>query len=173
MQEILEKAAAIRLVLFDVDGVLTDGSLYLGAEGLELKAFNSRDGHGMRLLLRGGVEIGVITGRQSQLVSERMQSLGIRHLYQGQENKLEAFQELLDKLRLTPAQVAYVGDDIVDLAVMRRVGLAIAVADADPMVRRHAHWQTRTPGGRGAAREVCELVLQAQGKLQALLQGYL
>ncbi len=173
MQDIFEKAAQIRLVIFDVDGVLTDGSLYLGDDGQEYKAFHSRDGHGMKMVLRGGIEIAIITGRTSQLVATRMQSLGIRHLYQGQEQKLHAFEELLEKLQLQPHQVAYVGDDIVDLPVMRRAGLAVAVRDAHPLVQQHAHWKTSLPGGRGAARELCELLLQAQGLLQPLLNEYL
>ncbi len=173
MQDILEKAAQIRLVIFDVDGVLTDGSLYLGDDGQEYKAFNSRDGHGMKMLQATGVEIGIITGRTSQVVQHRMDSLGIRHVYQGKQEKLPAFEELVAKLGLPPHQVAYVGDDVVDLPVMRRVGLAIAVQDAHPLVRQHAHWSSDQGGGRGAARDVCELIMRAQGTLDAQLQHYL
>jgi 3-deoxy-D-manno-octulosonate 8-phosphate phosphatase (KDO 8-P phosphatase) len=173
MQDILEKAAQIRLVIFDVDGVLTDGSLYLGDDGQEYKAFNSRDGHGMKMLQATGVEIGIITGRTSQVVQHRMDGLGIRHVYQGKQEKLPAFEELVAKLGLPPHQVAYVGDDVVDLPVMRRVGLAIAVQDAAPLVKQHAHWTTDHGGGRGAARDVCELIMRAQGTLDAQLQHYL
>ena len=172
MQDILEKAARIRLVVFDVDGVLTDGSLYLGDDGQEYKAFHSRDGHGMKLLQESGVEIGIITGRTSKVVEHRMASLGIAHVYQGQLDKLPAFRDLTEKLGLAPEAVAYVGDDVVDLPIMVRVGLAIAVADAHPLVARHAHWQTASPGGRGAARDVCELILEARGKLQELFTHY-
>lgn len=173
MQDILEKAAQIRLVIFDVDGVLTDGSLYLGDDGQEYKAFNSKDGLGMKMLRASGVEIGIITARTSQVVAKRMESLDIQHVYQGREDKLPAFEELIEKLQLSETRVAYVGDDVVDLPIMRRVGLAIAVQDAHKIVMQHAHWQTGSPGGRGAAREVCELLMEAQGILQAALARYL
>jgi 3-deoxy-D-manno-octulosonate 8-phosphate phosphatase (KDO 8-P phosphatase) len=173
MQDILEKAARVQLVIFDVDGVLTDGSLYLGDDGQEYKAFNSLDGHGMVMLRNSGVEIGIITGRTSQVVRIRMESLGISHLYQGQRDKRPAYEELKRKLGLHDGQIAYVGDDVVDLPVMTRVGLAIAVQDAHPFARQHAHWTTPSPGGHGAAREVCELIMEAQGKLDKALQAYL
>ncbi len=173
MQDILEKAARVQLVVFDVDGVLTDGSLYIGDDGQEYKAFHSRDGHGMKLLKEAGVEIGIITGRTSRVVEHRMASLGIEHVYQGQLEKLPAFQDLTRKLELAPQNVAYVGDDVVDLPIMVRVGLAIAVADAHPMVTRHAHWQTASSGGRGAARDVCELILDARNGLQDVFGRYL
>lgn len=173
MQDILEKAEQVRLVIFDVDGVLTDGSLFLGDDGQEYKAFHSRDGHGMKMLQASGVEIGIITGRTSQVVKHRMDSLGIHHVYQGKLEKLPAFEELVATLGLPPHQVAYVGDDVVDLPVMRRVGLAVAVQDAHPLVKQHAHWTTDHGGGRGAARDVCELIMRAQGTLDAQLQHYL
>ncbi len=173
MQDILEKAAHIRLVIFDVDGVLTDGSLYLGDDGLEYKAFNTKDGHGMKMLQAAGVEIGIITGRSSRVVALRMEGLGIRHLYQGQRDKLPAYEELKVELGLDDQQIAYVGDDVVDLPIMRRVGLAIAVQDAHHLVQQHAHWQTASRGGRGAAREVCELLMEAQGTLESSLGAYL
>ncbi len=173
MQDILERARAVRLVLFDVDGVLTDGSLFIGDDGQEYKAFHSRDGHGMTMLMQTGVEIGVITGRRSEVVSIRMAGLGVKHVFQGRRDKLPAYVQLLGELDLKDRQVAYVGDDVVDLPVMRRVGLAVAVADAHPLVARHAHWQTRQPGGRGAARDLCELIMEAQGTLEPMLNGYL
>ena len=173
MQDILERAAQVRLVIFDVDGVLTDGSLYLGDDGLEYKAFNARDGHGMVLLQETGVRLAVISGRRSEAVRIRMEGLGVAHVYQGQRDKLPAFEELKRALGLTDAVIAYVGDDVIDLPVMRRVGLAIAVGDAHPLVRQHAHWCTSAPGGRGAAREVCELVMAAQGTLEPINRGYL
>jgi len=173
MQDILDRAAAVRLVVFDVDGVLTDGSLFLGDDGQEYKAFHSRDGHGMKMLQAAGVEIGIITGRTSRVVELRMASLGVQHVYQGQLEKLPAFEQLLAKLNLDPTQVAYVGDDVVDLPIMRRVGLAVAVRDAHPLVVEHAHWRTEAPGGRGAGREVCELLMHAQGSLEPALQRYL
>ncbi len=173
MQDIQRRAAQVRLVVFDVDGVLTDGRLYYTDDGLELKAFHSRDGHGMKLLMNSGVELAIITARRSPTVSKRMESLGIRHVFQGRLEKLPAYRELIADLGLTPEQTAYVGDDVVDLPVMTRVGLAIAVADAHPLVKRHAHWQTPHPGGRGAARDVCELIMEAQGTLEAQLAPYL
>jgi 3-deoxy-D-manno-octulosonate 8-phosphate phosphatase (KDO 8-P phosphatase) len=173
MQEIMERAAAIRLVIFDVDGVLTDGSLYFGDDGQEYKAFNSKDGHGMKMLRKTGVEIGIITARTSRVVVLRMENLGIPHVFQGRQEKLPAYEELKEKLGLNDEQVAYVGDDVVDLPIMRRVGLAIAVNDAHEMVRQHAHWQTSAAGGRGAAREVCELLMEAQGNLRGALAAYL
>ncbi|MBE0509402.1 MAG: 3-deoxy-manno-octulosonate-8-phosphatase KdsC [Chromatiales bacterium] len=173
MQDILEKAAQIRLVIFDVDGVLTDGSLFIGDDGQEYKAFNSRDGHGMKMLQASGVAIGIITGRSSQVVSHRMGSLGINHVYQGQQDKLPAFLELIGKLGVQAEQVAYVGDDVVDLPILIRVGLAIAVQDAHNLVKQHSHWVTPNPGGRAAARDVCELIMQAQGSLDAQLKPYL
>ncbi|MDH4275792.1 MAG: 3-deoxy-manno-octulosonate-8-phosphatase KdsC [Gammaproteobacteria bacterium] len=173
MQDILNKAAQIKLVIFDVDGVLTDGSLYLNDDGLESKAFYSRDGHGMKMLQATGVELAIITGRSSATVTHRMEGLGVKHVYQGRLEKLPAFLSLLQALNIAPQHVAYVGDDVVDLPVMRRVGLAVAVADAHDFVKKHAHWQTRHPGGRGAARDVCELIMEAQGTLQSALEAYL
>ncbi len=173
MQDIMEKAARIRLVIFDVDGVLTDGSLYIGDDGQEYKAFNSLDGHGMKMLQHAGVQIGIITGRSSEVVRIRMESLGIDHVYQGRREKLPAYQDLKQKLGLEDEQIAYVGDDVVDLPVMTRVGLAVAVQDAHSFTKQHAHWITSSPGGHGAGREVCELLMSAQGKLQAALDHYL
>ncbi len=173
MQDIQAKAREIRLVIFDVDGVLTDGSLYLGDDGQEYKAFNSRDGHGMKMLQHYGVLIGIITGRTSEVVRIRMESLGIEHVFQGKQEKLPAYEELRDKLGLSDEQIAYVGDDVVDLPIMRRVGLAIAVNDAHPLVIQHAHWQTPHTGGRGAGRDVCEMIMEAQGTLKNALDYYL
>jgi 3-deoxy-D-manno-octulosonate 8-phosphate phosphatase (KDO 8-P phosphatase) len=173
MQDILERAKGIRLVVFDVDGVLTDGSLFLGDDGQEYKAFHSRDGHGMAMLRDSGVTLAVITGRRSEVVRIRMQSLGVEHVHQGCKDKLPVFLELAAGLGIAPAAAAYMGDDLMDLPVMRRVGLAVAVADAHPVVREHAHWCTPSGGGRGAARDLCELILRAQDKLDALVQDYL
>ena len=173
MQDILEKAQQIRLVIFDVDGVLTDGSLFVGDDGQEYKAFYSRDGHGMKMLQASGVGIAIITGRSSDVVNHRVADLGIEHVYQGQRDKTVAFEHLLGELGVPAEAIAYVGDDVVDLPVMRKVGFAIAVQDAHPLVKQHAHWQTPSAGGRGAARDVCELIMEAQGTLQAQLQLYL
>ena len=173
MKDILEKASRIKLLIFDVDGVLTDGSLFLGDDGQEYKAFHSQDGHGIKMLQRHGVRCAIITGRTSKVVEHRMRNLGIDLIYQGQENKLEGFADLLQRVELDPEQVAYVGDDVVDLPVMRKVGLAIAVQDAHPWVLKHAHWQTPRCGGRGAARDVCEMLLEAHGVLRQELETYL
>jgi len=172
MQDIIERAKKIKLVILDVDGVLTDGSIIIGDDGEEYKAFHSRDGHGMRLLQYTGVDIAIITGRISKVVEHRMTSLGIKYLYQGQQVKLSAFEDLIDKLGLTAEQCAYVGDDWVDLAVMSRVGLAIAVQDADQLVKKHAHWTTPAKGGKGAVREVCELIMEGQDTLQDQLERH-
>lgn len=173
MQDIVEKAKQIKLVIFDVDGVLTDGSLFIGDDGQEYKAFCSRDGHGMKMLQKSGVELAIITGRTSKVVEHRIADLGIQHIYQGQQDKIHAYKELSKKLGLESSEIAYVGDDVVDLPVMCQVGLAIAVQDAHPMVIKHAHWQTPNYGGRGAARDVCEMIMEAQGTLEEELNSYL
>ncbi len=171
--EVLERAARIELLALDVDGVLTDGSLYLGDNGVEYKAFFSRDGHGMKLLMAAGVEVAVITGRRSQVVADRMSALGVRHVHQGDDRKRPVFDALLASLGMDARCAAYVGDDLVDLPVMQACGLAVAVADADPRVIARAHWRTTHPGGRGAVREVCELLLHARGALDAALEPWL
>lgn len=173
MQDIYRKAEGIRLIIFDVDGVLTDGSLYIGDDGQEYKAFHSKDGHGMVMLQHTGVQIAIITGRTSEVVRIRMASLGIEHVYQGKREKLPAYEELKVATGLRDEQIAYVGDDVVDLPVMTRVGLSIAVQDAHTLTKHHAHWVTPSGGGRGAAREVCELIMDAQGRLQGLLDTYI
>jgi 3-deoxy-D-manno-octulosonate 8-phosphate phosphatase (KDO 8-P phosphatase) len=173
MQDILEKAARIRLLIFDVDGVLTDGSLFIGDDGQEYKAFNSRDGHGIKMLLGYDIEVAIITGRTSNVVEHRMKNLGITRIYQGQLDKMQAYRDLSEKLGVADEEIAYVGDDVVDLPVMRRVGLAIAVQDAHPLVRKHSHWQTPSPGGRGAARDACEMLMEAKGVLNDEMSKYL
>lgn len=165
LEAVRARAAKVRLVVFDLDGVLTDGSLILGEGGEDLKVFNTRDGQGLAMLRGSGIQIAVISGRSSFAVEQRMKELGIEYVYQGASDKLSTFQILLRKLKLDPSEAAYVGDDLPDLPVMMRVGLAVAVADAHELVREHAHWQTRKPGGRGAAREVSDLVMDAQGLL--------
>lgn len=173
MQDILEKAAKIKLVIFDIDGVLTTGALFLDNEGNEYKAFNSKDGHGLRMLQDGGVEVAIITGRQSELVQHRAKDLGITRIYQGKREKLPAYEELLAETGLSHEDIAYVGDDVVDLPVMTKVGLAICVQDGHAFVKKHAHWITENNGGCGAGRDVCELILESQGKLQDMLQSYI
>jgi 3-deoxy-D-manno-octulosonate 8-phosphate phosphatase (KDO 8-P phosphatase) len=162
MPDIRELAAHVQLVIFDVDGVFTDGRLYYGSSGEELKSFNVRDGHGIRQLLRHGIHVGVISGRSSAAVTRRMQELGIRHVFQGDDNKRPIFEQLLHNLGLNAQQSACVGDDLADLPVMQAGGLAIAVADAHPEVRAKAHWCTQARGGEGAVREVCDLIIAAR-----------
>lgn len=162
----------IRFIALDVDGVLTAGHLYLGEQGEEYKAFYSRDGLGMKMLQDSGVKIGIITARSSPVVTHRMRSLGIQHIFQGQENKSAAFQQLSHQIGLLPEQIAYVGDDINDIPVLTQVGLAIVVGDAHFLTLPYAHWQTQASGGRGAVREVCELIMEAQGTLATQLSQY-
>jgi 3-deoxy-D-manno-octulosonate 8-phosphate phosphatase (KDO 8-P phosphatase) len=172
-EDLAARARAIRLVAFDVDGVMTDGSLFLGDDGQEYKAFNSLDGHGLKMLRRSGVELAIITGRSSQVVARRAANLGIPHLYQGIEDKLEAWQELLEKLALAPEACAFMGDDVVDLPVLRRCGMALSVPASPALVKQHAHYVTQRAAGHGAVREVCELIMHAQGTLDAQLAPYL
>ncbi len=163
----------LRLVAFDVDGVLTDGGLYLSDSGEEFKRFNSLDGHGLKMLKASGVELAIITGRTSKCVELRARNLGITRLYQGVEDKLAVMQSLLAELKLAPEAAAFMGDDVVDLPVLRRVGLALSVPDAPQVVRDHAHYVSQRDAGHGAVREVCELILGAQDTLDAQLAPYL
>jgi 3-deoxy-D-manno-octulosonate 8-phosphate phosphatase (KDO 8-P phosphatase) len=173
MQEIVEKAKKIKLLILDVDGVLTDGKLFFDDNGKEYKSFHARDGHGIKLLQQTGVEVAVISGRKSLSVALRMKSLGINHVYQGHEDKRAAFAEVLQNVGVTTEQTAHVGDDLLDLPIMTRVGLAIAVQDANFAVKAHAHWCTQTCGGQGAVREVCDFIMQAQGSFDSILKNYL
>lgn len=163
-QQVMAQAQKIKLLICDVDGVMSDGVIYQGNNGEELKAFNVRDGYGIRCLLTSGVEVAIITGRKAKLLEDRCVTLGITHLYQGQTDKLLAFRELLDTLSLSADQVAYIGDDLIDWPVMAEVGLSVTVADAHPILLPRADYVTRIAGGRGAVREVCDLILMAQGK---------
>ena len=173
MQNVHRLAQAIKLLIMDVDGVLTDGRIFLTASGEELKAFNTLDGHGLKMLQKTGVQLAIITGRAAPCTEHRARGLGIDHLYLGHESKTGAYRELLQKTGLTPAQCAYIGDDVIDLPVMRQVGFAVAVPDAPNVVRSHAHYVTGRTGGQGAVRELCELIMQAQGTLDAALAPYL
>ena len=161
--DVLARAARVRLAVFDVDGVLTDGGLLVGAGGEEVKRFHVHDGLGMKLLQDHGVEVAIITARESGAVAARGRELGLRHVFQGQRDKLACLRALCGDLGLALDQVAYVGDDLPDLAALRSVGLAVAVANAHRWTRGHAHWRTGLAGGAGAAREVCDLILEAQG----------
>ncbi len=173
MSDLLKRTQAIKLAVFDVDGVLTDGKLYFLVDGSEFKTFNTLDGQGIKMLIDSGVRTAIITGRKTPVVERRAQNLGIQHLYQGREDKLDVLDELLAELGLSYEQVAYLGDDLPDLPVIRRVGLGMAVANANEFVREHAHGVTSARGGEGAAREFCELIMRGQGTLDAAQSAYL
>lgn len=172
-QDVYERAKRIRLVVFDVDGVMTDGSLYLCDDGQEFKAFNSQDGLGMKLLKASGVDLAIITGRTSNVVVKRAENTGVAHFYQGVEDKLEAFLHLSKDMGLELDQCAFMGDDVVDLPPMLRSGLAITVPAAPALVKQHAHYVTTREGGRGAVREVTEFLMQVQGTYDAQMAQYL
>jgi len=171
--EASEKARAVRLLVLDVDGVMTDGHLYFSAQGESLKVFNILDGQGIKLLRESGVEVAIITGRRSTALEKRANDLGIRHLYQGREDKLNALDELLAELHLQYNQVAHLGDDLPDLPVIRRVGLGMAVANAYDLVKTQADWCARRHGGDGAVREACDFIMAAQGTLAQALAPFL
>lgn len=168
---VLERAAGIRAALFDVDGVLTDGTVYCGGSGDALQVFHIHDGKGLRLLLDAGVQVGWITARGGSALMRRADELGIPHVLRGRADKGEALAEMSERLAVPLSGCAYTGDDLIDLPAVRRAGLGIAVADAHPHVQAHADWVTRRPGGRGAVREVSELILLARGELATILHG--
>jgi len=169
MQDVYERARKIRVAAFDVDGVLTDGSLYYADVGEEIKAFNVQDGHGMKMLKDAEIALAIITSRNSRSLEARARNLGIELLFQGASDKLQAFLDLLGRCGIGADACAYVGDDVIDIPVLKRCGLAVAVPDAPALVRRHVHYVTRARGGAGAVREVCELILHAQCLLPAQL----
>jgi 3-deoxy-D-manno-octulosonate 8-phosphate phosphatase (KDO 8-P phosphatase) len=158
-----DRAKAIRCVVFDVDGVLTDCKLYLGPDGSEWKAVNVKDGLGLKLLLKAGIEVAIISGRPSEAMQKRFEGLGVKHVWLNVDDKIPAFERLLSDLALKDAQVAVMGDDVPDLPLMQRAGLALTVADAHPKALAAAQWASRLPGGSGAVREACDLILRAQG----------
>ena len=157
------KASKIQMLICDVDGVMTDGSLFFGDDGQEYKAFNSLDGHGLKMLQDSGVKVAIITGRTSNVVLHRMKNLSINTIYQGQSDKLIAYQKLLKDFNLEPEEIAYMGDDVVDLPVMTKVGLSVAVANAHELVKQHSDLVTNKSGGYGAVRECCELAFAGVG----------
>ena len=163
--ELRERARAVRLAIFDVDGVLTDGTIYIGPDGEAFKAFNILDGHGVKMLQHAGIATAIISGRDSAAVTHRAKELGIGHVVQGISDKASAFEALAKKVGVTPEQCAFVGDDLPDLPVMRRCGLAVAVSNAVDAVKKCAHYVTRAHGGRGAVREFSEMLLEARGQL--------
>jgi 3-deoxy-D-manno-octulosonate 8-phosphate phosphatase (KDO 8-P phosphatase) len=167
------KAKKIKMVMFDVDGVLTDGRLYLTDDNIEIKAFNSQDGLGFKFLRQTGVDIAIITARQSKLVAKRMKSLHIEHVYQGKQDKLSCYKDLLKKTKLKNSEVCYVGDDVLDLPILRQAGLAVAPANAHEFIKSHVDFVTVKSGGMGAAREVCDFIMKAQGTFDAVYKAYL
>lgn len=172
-QAALPKARPIRILLLDVDGVLTDGSLIYSHEGQESKAFSTQDGFGLRLLQEAGLELGVITARSSEAVARRCANLKMRYIYQGAGNKVEAYQEIIRESGCKPFEIAYMGDDWLDLVLLTRAGFSAAPANAVREVQEAAHYTTEQSGGHGAVREICNLILEAQGRYQELLQSYL
>lgn len=173
MSRALEKASQISLLALDVDGVLSDGRLHYGNSGEETKAFYTADGLGIKMLQAQGVQVAIITGRSSDIVARRARELGIAHLVQGRDDKLQALRELIETLDLDMSQVAYMGDDLPDLSAIQAAALGMTVADGDEFVASHADWRSQHPGGRGAVREACEFILQAQDKLEAVRGSYL
>ena len=173
MKQIIEHAKNIKCVICDIDGVLTDGLIYIDNFANELKTFNIQDGLGLKLLMSAGIEVAVITGSKNAVIDHRMQQLGIRHYFKGQINKQSAYQELKTSLGLDDKHFAYIGDDLPDLPIMRQVGLSIAVSNAVRQVKEFAMWSTELHGGRGAVREACDLILNAQNQLEEALNRFL
>lgn len=172
MKEFRDKARQLQLLVLDVDGILTDGSIYYGNSGEEIKAFNIKDGLGIKLLQRAGIAVAIITGRQSEVVARRARELGITDVVQGREDKLTALEALCREKSLDLGHCAYMGDDLPDLAAIGSAGLGLTVSDATDVVREEADWISSAPGGRGAVREACEAILQARGQLSTLLAEY-
>lgn len=173
MKNALEHAAQVRLMGFDVDGVLTDGSLYFTPNGDEIKAFSSLDGHGLRMLMEAGIEVVIISGRSSRALERRAANLGISELHMGVSDKRSLMQSLLNERKLTPSQAGYMGDDVVDLPILRLCGFSATPVDGHDFVKEHVIFNGTRPAGRGAAREVCDLLLLAQGKLEGMHAAYL
>ncbi len=169
----MARAARVRLMIFDVDGILTDGSLHYGAEGELIKTFNVLDGHGIKLLQQSGVATAIISARQSPIVARRAADLGIAHLHQGVHDKGRAFAQLLATCDLAPDACGFVGDDVIDLPILLRTGFSASVPNAHPEVKKRVHYITQASGGRGAAREICDLILHAQGNYDAAIDRYL
>ena len=164
--ELRERVRRLRLMIFDVDGVLTDGTLYMGEAGVEMKAFNVRDGHGIKMLRDSGVVVGILSARRSRVVDARAAELGIDLVEQGAADKGASFDRLVSRAGFSPPVTGYMGDDVMDLPVFARCGFAVSVPDAPDIVRERAHHVTRAAGGRGAAREICELIMQTQSTLE-------
>ncbi|MBA3695867.1 MAG: HAD family hydrolase [Methylotenera sp.] len=172
-KELQQRLVKIKLLILDVDGVMTDGGLTIGDDGQEYKTFHSHDGLGMKLLKATGVNVAIITGRTSNVVKQRAESTGVAHFYQGADDKLAAFDDLLEKSGLLAEQCGFMGDDVVDLPPMLKSGLAVAVPDSAALLLQHAHYVTKKSGGRGAVREVCEMIMRAQGTFDGQMAQFL
>lgn len=172
-EELVEKARSVKLLLLDVDGVLSDGKLYFSNTGEEIKCFNTLDGHGIKMLRKSGVEVGIITGRQSAIVEKRAKDLGIHLLIQGREDKFTALEEMLENFPCELNDIAFLGDDYPDLSVMCKIGLSLSVVNAHPEVASRSVWQSSLIGGNGAVRQACDLIMQAQGTYQTALAPYI
>ncbi len=172
-EHIANKAKKIKLLILDVDGVMTNNMLIYSDDGIESKAFNTRDGHGMVLLQKSGIEIGIITGRKSQLVRNRMKDLKVKHVYQGVPDKLPTFLQLVDNLELSFDEIAYIGDDILDLPILMRIGLAVTPANGDDEVKSRVDYTSPYKGGEGCVREVCEIIMRSQDRWQQHMDFFL
>ena len=170
--QVFNRAKKVRILILDVDGVLTDGKIIMDYQGRELKAYDVRDGHGIKLLLRAGIEVAMVTGRKSSVVEKRAEDLGVKRVRQGVYNKIEAYMEIAQEVGIKDEEVCFVGDDLIDIPLLKRVGLPIVVADGLDEAKEFALYITRSSGGRGAVREVCELLLQAHGKWEEILRRY-
>lgn len=173
MNSAMERAGKVRLMIFDVDGILTDGSLYFGADGEAMKCFNVLDGQGIKLLEQADIITAIISARQSAIVGKRASDLGIPHVYQGVHDKKAAFLQLLDDLAIVPDECGFIGDDVIDLPILTRVGFAASVPNAHSEVRQRVHYVTIARGGQGAGREICDYLLRAQGKYEQVMRAYL
>ena len=173
MQDSAARASRVRLMIFDVDGILTDGSLHFGPEGEALKSFNVLDGHGIKLLQQSGVATAIVSARQSPIVTRRASDLGISHVHQGVHDKRSAFDQLLNDTGVSMDACGFIGDDVIDLPILARVGFAVSVPNGHPDVKSRVHYVTQAGGGRGAAREICDFILRAQGKYDSMLAAYL
>lgn len=173
MSELLEKASHIRLLVLDVDGILTTGLLYYDHEGNEIKSFHIQDGLGIKLLQQMGIQVAIISGKTSTAVEKRMHTLGIEHLHLGVEHKLPFYQKIKAALQLEDKQIAYMGDDVIDLPILIRAGFSITVPEAIPIIKQKVDYITKKSGGLGAVREICDKILQAQGLYDVMLESYL
>ena len=173
MSDLFEKAKKIQCLICDVDGVLSDGLLHIDNHGNELKSFHVQDGMGLKLLMAAGIDVAVITTARNTVIDHRMKQLGITHYFKNQVDKRKAYQELKNTLNLKDEHFAYIGDDLPDLPLIKQVGFGVAVANAVPLVKEFALWQTQKPGGNGGVRELCDLILEAQNKTELALENYL